>query len=299
MDVVVIVLLALHVLLSLVYAWDWFGSFGRLQEAAVRLVIGLMLPLVGVLTLKLVDFFAEKNAEAQMDELFLGRGELSDDLQLLRPVDERGILDAAPAVDVLELNDYDDRRAMIMNTLRQNDTADYVDVLREALANDDQETSHYASVVIMDLQQQVHARLAELGRRLEDDPDDLDALSALEQELYQVIKEGVVDENSLPRYVERYWGVSNRLLEEGRPSASHFHHRIAADLKTGSDEHARSVARRYLEIHPDDEDAVLDAIRVCVQQNDRPGLDALLDRLGDMPVVLTSKSLRYIRFLRR
>lgn len=299
MDVVVIVLLALHVLLSLVYAWDWFGSFGRLQEAAVRLVIGLMLPLVGVLTLKLVDFFAEKNAEAQMDELFLGRGELSDDLQLLRPVDERGILDAAPAVDVLELNDYDDRRAMIMNTLRQNDTADYVDVLREALANDDQETSHYASVVIMDLQQQVHARLAELGRRLEDDPDDLDALGALEQELYQVIKEGVVDENSLPRYVERYWEVSNRLLEEGRPSASHFHHRIAADLKTGSDEHARSVARRYLEIHPDDEDAVLDAIRVCVQQNDRPGLDALLDRLGDMPVVLTSKSLRYIRFLRR
>ncbi len=299
MDVVVIVLLALHVLLSLVYAWDWFGSFGRLQEAAVRLVIGLMLPLVGVLTLKLVDFFAEKNAGAQMDELFLGRGELSDDLQLLRPVDERGILDAAPAVDVLELNDYDDRRAMIMNTLRQNDTADYVDVLREALANDDQETSHYASVVIMDLQQQVHARLAELGRRLEDDPDDLDALGALEQELYQVIKEGVVDENSLPRYVERYWGVSNRLLEEGRPSASHFHHRIAADLKTGSDEHARSVARRYLEIHPDDEDAVLDAIRVCVQQNDRPGLDALLDRLGDMPVVLTSKSLRYIRFLRR
>ena len=234
-----------------------------------------------------------------MDELFLGRGELSDDLQLLRPVNERGALDAAPAVDVLELNDYDDRRAMIMNTLRQNDTADYVDVLREALANDDQETSHYASVVIMDLQQQVHARLAELGRRLEDDPDDLDALGALEQELYQVIKEGVVDENSLPRYVERYWGVSNRLLEEGRPSASHFHHRIAADLKTGSDEHARSVARRYLEIHPDDEDAVLDAIRVCVQQNDRPGLDALLDRLGDMPVVLTSKSLRYIRFLRR
>ena len=39
--------------------------------------------------------------------------------------------------------------------------------------------------------------------------------------------------------------------------------------------------------------------RVCVQQNDRAGLDALLDRLGDMPVVLTSKSLRYIRFLRR
>lgn len=234
-----------------------------------------------------------------MDELFLGRGELSDDLQLLRPVNERGALDAAPAVDVLELNDYDDRRAMIMNTLRQDDTADYVDVLREALANDDQETSHYASVVIMDLQQQVHARLAELGRRLEDDPDDLDALGALEQELYQVIKEGVVDENSLPRYVERYWEVSDRLLEEGRPSATHFHHRIAADLKTRSGEHARSVARRYLEIHPDDEDAVLDAIRVCVQQNDRAGLDALLDRLGDMPVVLTSKSLRYIRFLRR
>lgn len=31
---------------------------------------------------------------------------------------------------------------------------------------------------------------------------------------------------------------------------------------------------------------------------DRKALDRLLDRLGDLPVVLTQKSLTYIRFLR-
>lgn len=316
MDAVIAVLLVLHVLLTAVYTWDWFDSFGRLQEAVIRLVIGLTLPLVGVLVLKLVDFFCEQDASAQMDEIWLGRGEVADDLNLLRDVDASAAGRAAPAVDVLALSDYGDRRRMIMDTLRHADTADYIDVLREALANEDQETSHYASVVIMDLQGRVQTRLADLRSRLAEDPDDPEALEAMERELYGVIRDGVIDENSLPRYYDAYLSASDHLLaralsgaekdvaparadrDVAGPDPGCFHRRVLVDLRRGETEHARETANAYLRAHPDSEDAVLDVIRVCVRQSDREGLDRLLDRLDDLPVMLTSRSLRHIRFLR-
>lgn len=321
MDAVIAVLLVLHVLLASVYTWDWFDSFGRLQEAVIRLVVGLTLPLVGVLVLKLVDFFSEQDASAQMDEIWLGRGEVADDLNLLRDVDASAADRAAPAVDVLALNDYGDRRRMIMDTLRHADTADYIDVLREALANEDRETSHYASVVIMDLQSRVQTRLADLGSRLAEDPGDPETLEVMERELYGVIRDGVIDENSLPRYYDAYLSVSDHLLaralsgaekdatparpdpvgadrDVAGPDPGCFHRRVLVDLRRGETEHARETANAYLRAHPDSEDAVLDVIRVCVRQSDREGLDRLLDRLDDLPVMLTSRSLRYIRFLR-
>ena len=74
MDRIMIVLVVLHLLTSLVYAWDWYQDYDRWQESLIRLVISLFLPLVGVLLCKMVDYFAEHNASAQMDELYLGRG---------------------------------------------------------------------------------------------------------------------------------------------------------------------------------------------------------------------------------
>ena len=49
--------------------------------------------------------------------------------------------------------------------------------------------------------------------------------------------------------------------------------------------------------HPDSEDAVVDRIESFIRMSDRQGLDQFLARLKEMPVMLTSKSLPYIRFL--
>lgn len=299
MDMILYILLAIHVILSLVYPWDWFQTYGRIQEAIVRMVISLFLPLVGVVTMKLVDYFYEQNPYAQMDELYLGRGELTDELQLLRAVDSQQAAKTAPGVDVLQLDNYDERRRMVMNTLRQSDTADYMDVLRRALVNEDRETSHYASVVIMDLQERMQRQLVAVERRLREDPDNPDALYALEEELYSIIRSEVIDENSLPRYYNRYIQVSDELLAQASPSAECFHRRIKVDLKTHDSTHAKETAERFLTSNPDSEDAVVDMINVCVQLNDRAELDKLLDNLGSMPVVLTERSLQYIRYLRR
>ena len=80
--------------------------------------------------------------------------------------------------------------------------------------------------------------------------------------------------------------------EDGDPQW--YHRRVGVDLRTGEDLHARETAEAFLEKFPENEDAVVDCIQVYLQMRDRKALD----RLGDLPVVLTQKSLTYIRFLR-
>ena len=150
MELILWILLALHLLLGVFYALDWFQDYGRLQETVIRLVLALAFPFVGFLLCKLVDYFLKKAPQFQMDSLYLGHGEMLDELELLRPMDKSAEVDKVPGVD----------------TLREQDTAEYLSVLKEALLNEDQETSHYASAVIMDLQKRIQASVLERQRGL-------------------------------------------------------------------------------------------------------------------------------------
>lgn len=297
MDLIFLILLVLHLLTSLLYAWDWYQDFDRWQESLIRLAISLCLPLVGVLLWKMVDYFAEHNASAQMDELYLGRGKRMDQLELLRPIDHEREIDKAPALDVLKMDQYSQRRRLIMETLRQDDTMDYLAVLQEALSNEDRETSHYASTVIMDLQKRVQDGLARRQRAYEDHPEDPACQRALEAELYRTITSSVFDRSTMGRYRTRYEQLSDRLLAASPVEPDWYHHRIQLDLASGDNLHASRLSERFVQEHPDSEDAVVDRIQLCIRMADRQALDQFLARLKEMPVMLTSKSLPYIRFL--
>ena len=234
MDRIMIVLVVLHLLTSLVYAWDWYQDYDRWQESLIRLVISLFLPLVGVLLCKMVDYFAEHNASAQMDELYLGRGEMMDGLELLRPIEHDREVDKAPALDVLKMDQYGQRRQLIMETLRRDDTLDYLSILQEALSNEDRETSHYASTVIMDLQKRVQDGLDRCRRAWKDHPDDPACQAAYEQELYRAITSNVFDRSTMGRYRSRYEKLSEQLLAGERVEPDWFHHRIQLDLAAGT-----------------------------------------------------------------
>ena len=299
MDIVILILLVLHLLSACVYAWDWYQDNGRRQEAVIRLGISLCLPLLGVLLFKWIDYCTENNAGAQMDELYLGRGEMLDELDLLRPVDRAQEMNKAPAADVLAMSDYAQRRRLVMDTLRQEDTLDYVSVLQQALSNEDQETSHYASAVIMDLQNRIQDRLNRCTRSYQEDPSDPQRQALLEQELYHVMESGVFDRHTMARYQAQYSQLSDRLLAGGEIRSEWYHHRVRVDLQAGAALHAKATAFRFMEACPDNEDAVVDVIQACIQLSDRESLDRFLARLKDMPVMLTDKSLPYIRFLAR
>ena len=121
----------------------------------------------------------------------------------------------------------------------------------------------------------------------------------LEQELYHIMESGVFDRHTMARYQAQYSQLSDRLLAGGEIRSEWYHHRVRVDLQAGAALHAKATAFRFMEACPDNEDAVVDVIQACIQLSDRESLDRFLARLKDMPVMLTDKSLPYIRFLAR
>lgn len=297
MDWMIKLLFVLHILACAVYVWDWYLEEQRLGEALIRLSICLCLPLAGVVFWKFVDYFSSRHGEAQMDELYLGNNGLLDDLSLLRPVNWEEEINKEPAVDTLQMGDYHLRRKMIMDTLKKDDTEDYLEVLKEALSNEDTETSHYASTVIMDLQKGIQEKLIEKERQLQKEPDNVAFKEELEKELFCLIQSGAFDESTMKGYCLRYQEISDELLSASKPKDIWYHNRIAVDLKTGENSHARDTAKAFVKAWPDREEAVTDMIQVCIKLKDRTLLDQFLAGLKQMPVVLTSQSLQYIRFL--
>ena len=171
-------------------------------------------------------------------------------------------------------------------------------LLRRALDNEDGETSHYASVAIMELRRKVQQQLAAAQTRWQRDPADPDAAAAWEQLLYRAATCDLYDAYSRRRYTARYRALSGRLLRDKKPRSRYLHHRVRLELQQGDLVKARQVCERYLALYPHSEQAVRDRLELYIQARDAAGLQGFLGTLPQRPVLLTTKTLDLVRAFR-
>ena len=293
------ILAVLHILLSFMYAYDCYMEREHLEEAVFRGIICLVMPVFGYLFFWLLDYFVRRNSEEGMRNLYLGNQKAVDDFSLLRPIEKQEEINKVPVLEALAADDYRYRRKIIMDTLKDEDIISYLPVLKRALENEDTETSHYASAVIMDAQKRAHEYLTEKEAAFEADPDDREVLEAFEQELFKVLFGDVFDERNTRKYFSVYQMVSDRLWKLEDRKDAYFHNRFLVDLELGDIGHASQTCEAFKKECPDSEDRVVDTIQLCVRMENREMLDAFLEELRHLPVFLTGKSLQYIRFFNR
>lgn len=296
MNTITVILIVLHVLLSFMYAYDCYMEEAAVEEAVFRGMICLLLPLLGYFFFWLHDYFVKRSGEERMRNLYLGNRGALEDFTLLQPIKVQSELNKVPVLEALVTDDYQFRRKIIMETLKDEDIISYLPVLKRALENEDTETSHYASAVIMDAQKRAHEYLIQKEAAFEARPDDREALEEFEQELYKVIFGNVFDERNTRKYIAVYQTVSDRLLKLNDRKASYFHNRISVDFEIGDVGHAKRLCEEFKQECPDDEDMVVDTIRLCVTLESRDMMEEFLEELKTLPVFLTGKSLQYIRF---
>lgn len=293
-SIIILLYVAVCALLAVLYG----KKYRRMEERLFCFVLCLTLPVFGVLFLLLLDRFYAGRDDGTDAGLDMGEGLMADEFSLLRPIDAQGEMDKVPLYDALKMGEYKFRRHMVVETLKKEDTIEYLEVLKLALDNDDTETSHYASAVIMDIQKKVQEKLLLTEAHFENHPQDTDAMQALEEELYRLMESGIYDRRTLKKYEIRYMMVSDALLALPHPQERWYHHRMCMDFETDNTLHAEALSDRYRADYPDSEDMVVDMIKLCVKMKDRAKLDEFLDHIGKMPVLLTGKSLEYIRFFR-
>ncbi len=299
MNIIYMILAGLHLFFSVVYAVEFrYEEDGTpsTQKALLRFVITFMLPVLGFLFLWFSDFCENrvKQHNSRASEFFLFEQEIS--LDLLKTINYAEEINKVPMVEALQMGDYSFRRKMVVDTLREDDTLEYVNVLKEALLNEDAETSHYASSVIMDLQGKLQSALSKKEEQFYAEPENLSAAYAYEEELYKVIKSNVYDSRNLKKYYAKYKSVSNQLLGVALPGELCYHNRIEIDVETNDLEHAKEICDAYADAYPESEEMVADNLKLCIRLQDRKRMDNFLMRLKQMPVMLTAHSLQYVRF---
>ena len=289
----------LYLFFSLLYAWLMARQANSLQKGALCLVICLSLPGAGPLLLWFCDCRARSARPEDYSEFYRGGEFCPEDLARLQPHDIPAETDRVPMEEALEISDRSYRRRTVMQLLDVEDPLVYLPALRRALSNEDGETSHYASVAIMELRRKVQQQLDKAESAWRKSPRDPNACSAWEELLYRVLETDLFDADVRRRLLTRYTALTDRMLRAPRPPESCLHHRIRLELRQGRPADARRLCARYLELYPGSEQAVRDQLSLCVQEKNYAGMQKFLHSLRTRPVFLTTRTLAWVRAFRK
>lgn len=288
------VLAGLYLLLCLFYSYDRLFNRGSVQDMVLSLLLCLALPVVGFLLVWMVDASAMKKKKRDLSGAFRGNA-LRREPQSLRPVNPEEECNRAPMLEKLSLDSYELRRQSMMEALSDGDAMDYLEVLRKAMENEDSETSHYASSIMMMLQSRVQSGAQQKLRALEQHPEDEEAALVCEEELYNLLSSKLLDTQSQRRYEAAYNRLSDTLLAAEAPKECVLSHRADWCLRQGDYATAARVLERYLAIYPESEEAVYDQLCLYIGAHDMEGFQSFRRTLGARPVKLTSRTLKLLR----
>ena len=151
----------------------------------------------------------------------------------------------------------------------------------------------------MELQRKVQEELIEREVLYEQNPMERAYALEWEETLYKILNSNIYDEQNRRRYFVKYARVSDDLLSDDLPPEKHLQHRIRILFMEKNFTAAQSFCSRYLELYPGSEDAVLCQIELYIQSKDSGGMAAFLATLSQRPVLLTQKTLQYIRVFRK
>ena len=299
MILVQIIVIFLYIALCLAFGLYMTRVRHNWQLGLFCTVVSLVLPGVGFLFLWICHAVVEKRGNKKYSELYVDENFRPENLMLVQKLDSSKETNYVAMEDALNVGTYDYRRKMIMELLEKEDTLQYLDILQTALLNEDTETSHYASTVIMELQRKMQEELIEKEIQFEKDPLNQQVAAEWEQLLYKVLCSNLYDEFNKRRYFIKYAKVSNQLLEASLPAEQYFRNRIHILLMEKNYTDGQNLCSRYLLCYPKSEDAILCQLECFIQAKDSAGMEKFLQTLSSRPVLLTQKTLKYIRIFRK
>ena len=96
----------------------------------------------------------------------------------------------------------------------------------------------------------------------------------------------------------KYKRVSDGLLDTEKPEEEFLYHRIQILFLEENFTEAQVFCQKFLNCWPKSEDGVLCQVELFIKTKNSDGMKAFLDTLGQRPVMLTQKTLQYIRVFR-
>ena len=294
----VYIIVILYIFLSGFHAYFQYWENSSITKAFFYLIVDLALPLVGFFFLWFCDVLAIRQQKNNYSDYYENIYYEVDELNYLQMPDTETEINQVSMNEALRFNSYEYRRNMIMQILSEEDALQYLDVLQNALSNDDSETSHYASTIIMELQRKTQDDLSNKKFLFKKNPNDMSTAQEYEEMLYRVLKSSLYDEHNTKRLYTDYVEVADAILSNEEVDEKYYINYLEILFDLNDFTSAEEICSRFSEIYPNSENVILYKIKLFILSKNGDGMRKLINSLSDMPVVLTQKTLGYVRMFR-
>lgn len=247
------------------------------------LAVILIAPIAGLFVFLAIQYVHFRKLEEQQ-AIELEEVSLDDDIYwkaLKRSDEESDIL--VPLEEALSLNDFDTRRRLLLGTM-MDDPQKFTNILTIARANDDSETTHYATTSLAKIQSGFQSELQRQAVKHRETPEDLPALEDYVNTMERYINSGLLDDFLLTRQRTIY----AKLIEEKltlRPYEKRtLIRKIRNSLALKDHMSARDAAAKLQHVFPKDEETWIESIRINVESSDLIGLRETFERIKQTEV---------------
>lgn len=124
--------------------------------------------------------------------------------------------------EAMLLNSPQEQRRLVKKILREENLEDYLSVLQSDLLYSDVEVTHYATVALVEIQNNYEKTLQVLRQQHHDDPNDQKILIELTGQLSNYIESGLPDGNLLTIYREEYSAYLTKICSKETISIDFF-----------------------------------------------------------------------------
>jgi hypothetical protein len=284
--------LALHAVLVLWITLYVLFSKRRAKKLAVgHFVFAALLPIWGPWMLHML---LRAKPPTREDAEWMRQNEEQHDM-LLRP--QAQALQLVPLEEAFIYNDAQRRREMMMNVLR-SDPRKHIELLLLARFNDDQETAHYATATLMELQRQMQMSLQQLQVSLLKEPDSIELNESYVKELKAYIDSGLIEDKVLHQQQMLLMKALEALLKLVKNTewmALAVQNYLALQMAREARLRAEEMVQRF----PHAEESWLALTHVFVATHDEPALQKLFERMDTVDVDWTRGGLERINYFRR
>ncbi len=199
--------------------------------------------------------------------------------------------------DILLTADNYTKRSVLLDIFRGK-PHHYIKQLKAALDDFDTETSHYASVALVEIKRKYDNRLIALGDKLKVSPDDLSAACEYADIVKNYIGSKILDAGNENRLKQNYIRVMEKYLENGEKRMPVEYYTELADyvLGSGDYEKAASQAVKTIELFPDDERPYFMLMKVYYEAKEREKFAAVLEKLKKSDINISRDGLSKVRY---
>lgn len=264
------------------------------QLGVGKAIIALCIPFAGILLLLLTDLSMLFRKKDGFDYSLLLYHDDTEILSEYRKNDDDLLV---PVSDALYTANAATKRKVVLNILKK-EVGLYVRQLKEALGDDDTETSHYAAAALVEMKGEYDKKVECCLNRIHAQPDIAEHVHVLVSVLSEYISMEILDLISERKYSEILLAQAGSALDRfgSLPFVCYLDYAKTAQRMNSTQQ--KEILLEFIHLYPDCEEPYTLLMDYCYQNDDRKAIEDVMESLSRADVVLSQKTLELVRFYR-